>query len=309
MTVVVLGAGRGIGHEIARQLVVDGREVRAGTRSGGVPEGAEDVRADLMDRESAVKAARGASVIHLAANVPYTSWVDMLPTMFDNAVAAAESAGAKLVLADNLYSYGRVPVPFDEKTPERPTGTKEKLRSALGKRLLSASVPVVLARSSDYYGPGGFGSLPGELVLKPLAAGRQPFWFGPLDVPHTFAYLGDTARAQIVLGDDPQADGRVWHTPAAETLTVREFIALAGKVVGKTAKTGKTTKAFALPHAAVQVMALFDKRVRGMGELAHQRTKPWVVDHSAYETTFGPLPVTPHEEAIAKTVEWYRGRD
>ncbi|MEU7530763.1 NAD-dependent epimerase/dehydratase family protein [Saccharothrix sp. NPDC042600] len=302
MTVVVLGAGRGIGYEVARQLVADGREVRAVTRSGGVPKGAEDVRADLMDRESAVKAAAGASVVHLAANVPYTSWADMLPTMFDNAVAAAESAGAKLVLADNLYSYGPVPEPYDETTPERPVGPKEKLRSALGKRLRTASVPVVLARSSDYYGPDGHGSLPGELVLKPLAAGRQPFWFGPLDVRHTFAYLADTARAQIVLGDDPRADGRVWHTPAARTLTVREFIALAGRVVGKRAKP------IALPHAAVQVMALFDKRVRGMGELAHQRTKPWVVDHSAYEKTFGPLPVTPHEEAIAKTVEWYRTR-
>lgn len=300
MTVVVLGAGRGIGHEITRQLVEDGREVRGVTRSGGVPEGAEDVRADLMDRESAIKAAAGASVIHMAANVPYTSWAAMLPTMFDNAVAAAESAGAKLVLADNLYSYGPVPEPFDENTPERPVGTKEKLRSALGKRLLAAPVPVVLARSSDYYGPGGIGSLPGELILKPLAAGRQPFWFGALDVRHTFAYLADTARAQVLLGDDPRADGRVWHTPAAETLTVREFIALAGKVVGKKAKP------MALPHAAVQVMALFDKRVRGMGELAHQRTKPWVVDHSAFENTFGPVPVTPHEEAIAKTVEWYR---
>ncbi|MEV0678403.1 NAD-dependent epimerase/dehydratase family protein [Actinosynnema sp. NPDC050436] len=300
MPVVVLGAGRGIGREVARQLVADGREVRAVTRSGGVPEGAEDVRADLLDRDAAVAAARGASVVHLAANVPYPSWADTLPTLFDNAVAAAEAAGAKLVLADNLYSYGPVTEPITEDTPERPAGPKEKLRSALGKRLREASVPVVLARSSDYYGPGGVGSLPGELLLKPLALGRRPMWFGPLDVPHTFAYLGDTARAQIVLGDDERADGRVWHTPAAPTLTVREFAALAGRVLG----TPRAPRR--LPTATVALVGLVDRRLRGAGELDHQRTRPWVVDHSAFERTFGPLPATPHEEAVARTAEWYR---
>jgi hypothetical protein len=38
----------------------------------------------------------------------------------------------------------------------------------------------------------------------------------------------------------------------------------------------------------------------------HQRTAPWVVDHSAFDATFGPLPVTPHEQAIAETARWYR---
>ncbi|MBB5954987.1 nucleoside-diphosphate-sugar epimerase [Saccharothrix tamanrassetensis] len=300
MTVVVLGAGRGIGREITRQLVAEGRRVRAVTRSGGVPEGAQDVRADLMDRAATVEAVRGASVIHLAANVPYTSWVDMLPTISGNVIVGAETVGAKLVLADNLYAYGPVSGPITEETPERPVGPKEKLRSTLGKRLRQASVPIVLSRSSDYYGPGGVGSLPGELVLKPLARGKQPMWFGPLDVPHTFAYLADTARAQIVLGDDARADGRSWHTPAAETLSVRDFIGLVGRVVGN------ARKPLRLPRSTVTVGALFDKRLRGMGELGHQQSKPWVVDHSAFEKTFGPLPVTPHEKAVRRTAEWYR---
>ncbi|MEU4802028.1 NAD-dependent epimerase/dehydratase family protein [Actinosynnema sp. NPDC023587] len=302
MTVVVLGAGRGIGWEIARQLVADGRETRAVTRSGGVPEGAADVRADLLDRTATIEAVRGASVVHLAANVPYPSWADTLPTLYDNAVAAAEAAGAKLVLADNLYSYGPVSGPLTEDTPERPAGPKEKLRSTLGKRLREAAVPVVLGRSSDYYGPHGIGSLVGELVVKPLALGKQAMWFGPLDVPHTFAYLGDTAHAQIVLGDDEHADGRVWHTPAARTVTVREFIALAGRVLDN------RRKPLRLPKATVALAALFDRRLRGMGELDHQWTRPWVVDHSAFERTFGSLPATPHEEAVARTAEWYRTR-
>ncbi len=301
MTVVVLGAGRGIGREIARQLVADGREVRAVTRSGGVPDGAQDVRADLMDRASAVKAVEGASVIHLAANVPYPSWVAMLPTMVENTIAAAEAVGAKIAYADNLYSYGPVSGVLRESTPERPAGVKEKLRSELGKRLRAASVPVTTCRSSDYYGPGGVGSLPGELVIKPMAAGKAALWFWPLDLPHTFAYLADTARAQIVLGDDERADGKVWHTPAAEALTVREFVALAGRVLGNARKPVR------LPSVAVTVGSLFDKRLRGSSELDHQRTAPWVVDHSAYDATFGPLPVTPHEQAVEETARWYRG--
>ncbi|MFD1148208.1 NAD-dependent epimerase/dehydratase family protein [Saccharothrix hoggarensis] len=300
MTVVVLGAGRGIGREIARQLVADGREVRAVTRSGGIPEGAQDFRADLLDRAATLDAVRGASVVHLAANVPYPSWAAMLPTMVENTVAAAEAVGAKIVYADNLYAYGPVTGPLTEATPERPIGVKEKLRSELGKRLRQASVPVAIGRSSDYYGPGGAGSLPGELVVKPMALGKAAMWFGPLDVPHTFAHLADTARAQIVLGDDERADGGVWHTPAAETVTVREFIALAGRVLGN----GRKPRA--LPSGVITLGALFDKRLRGIGELAHQRTAPWVVDHSAFEATFGRFPVTPHEQAVAETARWYR---
>lgn len=300
MTAVVLGAGRGIGWAIARQLVEDGREVRAVTRSGGVPDGAQDVRADLMDRAATIKAVEGASVVHLAANVPYTSWPAMLPTMVENTIAAAEAVGAKIVYTDNLYAYGPVSGPIREDTPERPAGPKEKLRSELGKRLRQASVPVTTCRSSDYYGPGGTGSLPGELLVKPMAAGKPGLWFWPLDLPHTFAYLADTAKATIVLGDDERADGKTWLTPAARTLTVREFAALTGRVLGT------TRKPIRLPAFSVAVGSLFDKRLRGSGEMDHQRTAPWVVDHSAFDATFGPLPVTPHEQAIEETVTWYR---
>ncbi|MCP2165491.1 NAD-dependent epimerase/dehydratase family protein [Goodfellowiella coeruleoviolacea] len=304
--IVVLGAGSGIGHEIARQLVAEGRPVRAVTRSGrGTPDGADSHRADLMDRDAAIAACAGATVVHLTANPPYPDWVRMLPTIVTNSLAGAEAAGAKLVLADNLYAYGPVSGPITEDTPERPVGPKERLRAELGRRLLDAHragrVRVALGRSSDYYGPGGLKSLHGITVLAPLAKGGIPMWLGDLDVPHTLPFLGDTARAQIVLGDDDRADGRVWITPAAPTLTGREFVATAARLAGRPGR-----RALRLPQFTTAVLGLVDRTVRGAGELAHQRTRPWIADHSAFERTFGPLPVTPHEEAITRTLAWYR---
>ena len=82
--------------------------------------------------------------------------------------------------------------------------------------------------------------------------------------------------------------------------TVREFIALTGRVLGN------ARKPLRLPAFSVQVGALFDKRLKGSAEMDHQRTAPWVVDHSAFEATFGPFAVTPHEQAVEETARWYR---
>ncbi|GLY29893.1 NAD-dependent epimerase/dehydratase family protein [Kineosporia sp. NBRC 101731] len=304
-TTVVLGAGSGLGAEIARQLVEQGRPVRGVTRSGaGLPDGVENHRADLLDRSAAIAACRDASVIHLATNVPYPDWVDLFPAMVDNAIAAAEETGAKLVFADNLYCYGPVDGPFDEQTPERPVGPKEKLRSRLGRTLLAAHAQgrarVTLGRSSDYYGPDSRTSLPDEMIIERLVRGRNPLWFAPRELPHTFAFSSDTARALIVLGDDERADGRAWHTPAAPTLAVSAFAALAGEIAG-------TPRRFIrLPALTPRAMSLFDRRLRGYSELDHQRTRPWIVDHSAFVHTFSSFSVTSHEEALEQTIAWYR---
>lgn len=304
-TTVVLGAGSGLGAEIARQLVAQGREVRGVTRTGnGIPVGVANHRADILDRTAAVDACSGASVVHLAANVAYPHWLETFPTMVDNAIVAAEAAGAKLVFTDNLYAYGPVDGPVTEQTPERPVGPKEKLRSRLGRALIDAHergrVRVAIGRVSDYYGPDARMSLPDELILEPLARQRNPMWFAPLHLPHTFGYSVDTAKALITLGDDDRADGKVWHTPAAPTLAVSDFIALAGAI------SGRARRPIRLPGAIPRLMAVFDKRLRGYAELDHQRTKPWIVDHSAYDNAFGPVPVTSHEEGIEHTIAWYR---
>jgi hypothetical protein len=46
--------------------------------------------------------------------------------------------------------------------------------------------------------------------------------------------------------------------------------------------------------------------VRELRETAYQREHPFVMDASRFEKTFGPLSVTPHRQAVAETLDWFR---
>ena len=151
-------------------------------------------------------------------------------------IEAAAEAGAKLVFADNLYMYPPGSSPMTEDTPPLSTTHKGRLRPPWPTNCWplhrDGRVRVAIGRSSDYFGPGGVDSVVGARFFKAVVAGKKTQWFADLDQPHTLSYLPDMARALVVLGTRPEADGRVWHLPAAEAFTGRQVIAAAGRAAG-----------------------------------------------------------------------------
>ncbi|MFN7176914.1 MAG: NAD-dependent epimerase, partial [Thermaurantiacus sp.] len=65
-----------------------------------------------MDVDHAIAAAEGARVVFHCASRPYQHWKDELPRMNTGILAAARAAGARLVVADNLYMYAQTPLPI-----------------------------------------------------------------------------------------------------------------------------------------------------------------------------------------------------
>jgi hypothetical protein len=55
----------------------------------------------------------------------------------------------------------------------------------------------------------------------------------------------------------------------------------------------------------LRFVGVFNPMVRGVAEQLYQSERPWVVDHSKFATAFGAHP-TPHRQAIATTLDWYR---
>ncbi|MEO5966311.1 MAG: NAD-dependent epimerase/dehydratase family protein [Candidatus Limnocylindrales bacterium] len=303
---VVLGASGGTGRAIVDELVRQGRRVRAVSRSEipGLPAGVEQVKADLYDPARAAAAVEGASVVYHAAQPAYAHWDGNFERLNAAIADATAAAGARLVFADNLYMYGPGASPMTETTQQRATDRKGTLRIRLAADLLArherGDLDVVIARSSDYFGPHGINTGPGERVFGAALQGKAASVVGKLDVPHSMGYLPDMARAMIILGDHDGASGRAWHLPVTDPLTVREFLdrvfAAAGTPV-KTQVAGPLT---------LRVLGLFVPPLREIAVVLYQWQEPWISDWSAFEAAFGPFARTPLDEAIETTLAWWR---
>ena len=305
---VVLGASGGTGSALVEELLRRGHRVRAVSRGGDAPEGTEGMKADVSTPEGARAASAGAAVVYHAAQPAYTRWAEEFPPMTENVIEGAAGAGAKLVFADNLYMYGPgAPQPMPEETAQKATGKKGRTRILMAGRLLEAHrsgrARVAIGRSSDYYGPRGTGTIAGETVFGAALAGKTVRWPGSLDAPHTFNFLPDMARALATLGERAEADGGVWHLPAAPPITGRAFLDLVSE------ETGRAVKASVTSRTTLRLIGLFSPFIRELAETVYQFEGPFVSDATKFERAFGPFEPTPHPEAVARTVAWFRKRE
>jgi nucleoside-diphosphate-sugar epimerase len=307
-THVVLGAGGGTGSAVVRELAARGLRARAATRRGttDAPDGVEQLAADIGSTEGARQACEGAAVVYHCAQPPYTKWAELFPPMTRAVLDGAAAAGAKLVFADNLYVYGPPDGPMTEESPQRAEGKKGRTRIEMADAVLSAHADgrmrCTIGRSSDYYGARGTASTVGENIMKPALSGKRVRWLGSLDQPHTLNYLEDMARALVTLGERDESDGQVWHLPAAEPLTGRQFLALLFEAVGSPPRIGVASRPM------IRIAGLFNSLLRELNETLYQFERPFISDASKFQRTFGPFDPTPHPEAVMRTVEWFRRR-
>jgi nucleoside-diphosphate-sugar epimerase len=244
--------------------------------------------------------------VYHAAQPPYAEWVGNFERLNASVGDATAAAGARLVFADNLYMYGPGASPMTETTPQRATDRKGAQRIRLAADLLArharGDLEVAIGRSSDYFGPHGENTGVGERVFGAALQGKAAGALGRTDVPHSLSYLPDLARAMVILGDRDEAAGRAWHLPVTDPMTVRAFL---DRVY---AALGTPVKIQLAGPTMVKVLGLFVPVMREVGVVLYQWQEPWVSDWSAFETAFGPFERTPLDEAIATTLDWWRGQ-
>ncbi|MFJ3838032.1 NAD-dependent epimerase/dehydratase family protein [Streptomyces sp. NPDC090054] len=304
---VVLGFGAA-GAATARLLVEQGHSVRVVTRSGRAAEpGIEHVVLDAADGAALTGVAQGADAILQCAAPPYDRWASDLPPLAASACAAAEATGAVLVMLGNLYGYGPVDGPMTEDLPLSATGRKGRVRAAAWERARAlheqGRIRAVEVRASDFFGPGVTdGGHLAARVLPPLLRGRPVSTLGDPDVPHSWTYLPDVARALAEIAGTERAWGRAWHVPTEPALSVRQMVERLAAEAG----TGPIPVR-GLPAAVLAVGGIFSPLLRELKEIRYQFTRPFVVDASAYEAAF-EVRATPFDQQAKATVDWWRER-
>jgi nucleoside-diphosphate-sugar epimerase len=291
---------------VMRALTAKRETVRMVNRSGkaNAPPNVSVVAADAYNLDSAREACQGATVVYQCAKPPHHEWPQKFPPLQANILEATARAAAKLIVGENLYMYGEVPNrPLTEDLPIAATTRKGRTRAQMTEAALAAhrngKVQVAVGRGSDFFGPGVVESAMGERAFLPALQGKAASLVGNIDLPHTYTCINDFGKALATLGERDEALGQVWHVPNAETLTTRQFMTIVFEEIGKPPKMSGMGKLM------MRIGGIFIAGARETVEMMYEFEKPFIVDSSKFERTFGER-ATPHREAIRQTIEWYQ---
>ena len=304
---LVIGSGP-VGSGIAQRLAEQGSPVTVFTRSGTGPvhPSITLAKCDAVDAVALARHAEGAATIFNCANPPYHRWGTDWPPMHQAIITAAERTGAVVVMMDNLYAFGADrPMPMKPTDPLLATGEKGSVRARMATELLAAHAAgrlrATLARASDFYGPGVIDSSFGDRVVPRVLAGKKVSVLGRVDVPHSVTYMPDVVTTMVTIGTDERAWGQAWHVPSAPAVSQRDAVQALAKAAGTTVQVGS------VPNLALTVGGLFNPSLKALKEVLYQFEKPWVIDATLTEQTFG-LAATPLADGAAATVAWWRQR-
>jgi nucleoside-diphosphate-sugar epimerase len=193
--------------------------------------------------------------------------------------------------------------PIHEGLPYASTGRKGRTRGQIANTLLDAhragKLRVTIGRASDFYGPRCVDSAMGEVIFGNVLAGKPMDLMGNIDLPHTFTFIRDFAKALVILADRAEADGQVWHIPNAPTVTTRQMVQMIADAAGVPLRVRVA------PPWLLRAMGLFNPMMREMAEMSYEFTEPYLVDDSRFVQSFGNI-ATPLAQGIEETWAWFR---
>lgn len=298
----IVGAGP-IGSRVARLLAGQGEKVRVITRSGRGPkaDGIELVAADASDAGALARLTAGAKTLYNCANPQYHRWLTDWPPLANAMLHAAKANSCVLVAVNNLYGYGPVDGPITEQTPMAATHPKLRVRAGMWEDMLASGIRVTEARASDYIGVKA-NSVLEDVVLKRTLRNQTAYGYGDKHAPHSWTNVDDTARTLVTIAQDERAWGKPWHVPTAPAISIQASAERANEMVGL-----PKPKIVTMPYAALWAVGVFSKTIRELRATYYQFAKPFVLDSSFTERTFGLKP-TPIDDSLAEIVAAYRDR-
>ena len=237
----------------------------------------------------------------------YHKWPEKFPALQKSILDGLDGSSVKLVLIENVYMYGEMNgMALREDMPYRAHTRKGRVRAEISSAAFRAhkagQVRVTAGRGGNFFGPWGLDSTMGARAFYPLLQGKPAQLIGRMDLPHTHTYVKDFGKALVILGERDEADGQAWHVPNDQPNMTQ------GELVGLFAEEASVEpKMSGMGKWMMSIGGLFIPEAKESLEMMYEYEKPFVIDSSRFEKTFG-MRATPIREAIRETVAWYRSR-
>ncbi len=302
----ILGANGTIATALLPVLLANNENVRLVSRNPKPVQGVETRKADVLNNEQLRAALNGSAIVYLVIGIQYDHkiWQRDWPIIMSNVINCCKAIGAKLIFFDDAYMYGKVDGVITEETPYNPCSKKGEVRAFVANMLLkeikAGTIEAAIARAVDFYGPGVTEkSAAGTLVFGNMKKGNRAQWLINPDVPRSYNYVPDAAKAINILATNAQSYGEIWHLPSVQpALTGREFITLAAKYMNA------SDKFIVLPKWLLKAIGWFNPFMKEAYEMNYQDEFAFQFSSAKFEKTFGFTP-TPYEEGVRTTAEWF----
>ncbi len=276
---------------------------RTGKLNIPTPKNVKVIAADATSKAAMKAIASRSDLIFSCTDMPYDKWAAFYPAMANALAYALSETNAKLVFADNLYSYGNVAgKEMNEQMPHTAKTKKGKIRAGVINTLLYSGEAfnrrVAFVKAADFIGPRIHKGIFGTDFLHSVYNEKTVRLFGNIDLPHTFTYIKDFAAAMINVGTASDAFGQIWHVPNAPALSLDKWAHLFEVI------TNKKIKKTVTPKFIIRIAGLFNSFIKELYEMAYQFEYPYLVNHDKYVNRFGNHATYP-SDIVKETVEWY----
>jgi NAD dependent epimerase/dehydratase len=253
--VLVTGADGFIGSHLTEMLLAEGYKVKAlsyynsfnywGWLDDIKHPNLEVITGDVRDPHFCKHITQGIDTIfHLAAliAIPYSytapdSYVDTNVKGTLNICQAAKENGVKKVIVTStseVYGTARY-VPIDEKHPKQPQSPYSA--SKIGADMMAMSfynafsLPVVIARPFNTYGPRQSARAIIPTIISQIANGKREIKLGDLSPTRDFNFVKDTCRGFMALANCDKAVGEEVNIASNYEISMRDTLELIAKLM------------------------------------------------------------------------------
>lgn len=298
-TVLILGANGRFGRAATLAFAHRGWDVRAASRTGDgekLPH-VTRIACDVSDGASVIAAAKGVDVIVHAVNPAYHKWVEQLPTLTANVIAAGLSSGAAVMIPGNVYAFGKdAPVVLREDSAPRPTTRKGALRVTMERAFAGAAesgLRTIILRGGDFIERTQTGNWFDSQIANKAHKGVFTYP-GRMDAVHAWAYLPDMARAMAELAEIRE------DLPRFASIGFEGFSLTGAELKAAVAlAVGRPLKLKSVPWGIMRIIALFSPLLREVIEMRYLWDTPHRLDGAALQAVLPDFQPTSLAGAMA----------